>query len=242
MLNLGVNYAEIALYEAEKGISPEKNLEISNKYYKEALKINPNYAKAINNLGGNYIELSKYKIKIGENPENYFTLSEEALNKTLEIEKISPFPLNDLGELYFQKAIYDIRKGKNPEENFKKSLKFYLKASNIYKSWTTPYYNMAMLILKYANYKISKKLDPLKDFEREEEAKKALSINENYCLHNEIMAEILISKAEYFLVNNKEFKNFVNEAEKFIEKSIKENPENENIYKLKDKLSKIKLK
>jgi len=95
---------------------------------------------------------------------------------------------------------------------------------------------MVMLYLKYANYKISINFDPFKDFEKaEDSAKKVISINENYYLYNEIMAEIL-----NFSAKNKDFKIFIIEAEKFIEKSSKMNPENENIYKLRERLSKLK--
>lgn len=240
LLNLGVNYAEIALYESSKGISPEKNFNISNDYYKKALSINPNYAMALNNLASNYIEMAEYKISSKENPEELFKLAEETLIQNIKIDN-SAYPLNDFGELYFARGLFEIKKGKSPEKFFQKSLLYYDKALTIDKNWQTPYFNKALLYLERGKFKISKGEKGLKDFDLAiNEMEKVLEINENYYLYNEKMAEILINKAEYLSKRRENSHYFLEKAGKFIEKSIKSNPENKKIYLLKEKLEKLK--
>lgn len=240
LLNLGVNYAEIALYESLKGNSPEESFNISNEYYKKALSINPNYAMALNNLASNYIELAKYKIFSKQNPEELFKLAEETLIQNIKIDN-SAYPLNDFGELYFARGLFEIKKGKSPEAFFPKSLLYYDKALKIDKNWQTPYFNKALLYLERGKFKISKGEKPLKDFDLAiSEMEKVLEINENYYLYNEKMAEILINKAEYLKERKENGSYFLEKAGKYIEKSIKSNPENRNIYLLKEKLEGLK--
>ncbi|MEJ5165492.1 MAG: protein kinase [Thermoanaerobaculia bacterium] len=240
LLNLGVNYAEIALYESSKGISPEENFRISNDYYKRALSINPNYAMALNNLASNYIELAKYKISSKENPEELFKLAEEILIQNIKIEN-SAYPLNDFGELYFIKGLFEIKKSKNPEVFFQKSLLYYDKALKIDSSWATPYYNKALLYLERGKFKEARGIEPLMDFNSGiKEMGRVLSINEIYYLYNETMAELFLHKAKYLYGKGKGISYLLKNAEEFIEKSIKSNPENKKIYLLKERLEEIK--
>ena len=222
---LGLTLVTMGEYKLQRGDDPRPELQKAIPLFEQALQTKPKSVLLALSFGVAYQDLAMYELRQGRDPLANCKLALRYCDQALANEPNYAAAEHNKGQVYLLIGEYELLQKKDPEETLRKAIHQFQTAIKVSPELTTGYLYSAAARSLLAQAAIQRSKDPLPTLKQaESEARFAAQLGSEFFESYRVLGEIQILNAHQHMIEGKSPLAELKNARKFLEESIRINP------------------